>query len=499
MQVRLSIDRKLAMIIAFACVSAIAASTVAIVLRDISAFRQARTEEVASLARIVGMNSATATASKDHHGAERELAVLGTVPHVRSAAIYGPDGRIFAVLHSGSMCLIALPDTAPAPGVAIAFRQMMVTESILLDNQPVGCICILSNTRDISAHCRNDAIINAIILLAAGFLGFAATARLRRRVTDPVKAFAQTADEMLTRNDFSLRVREDESDDGDLRALATSLNRMLAHVQDKVTTLERDNKALESRAAQRASDLEEEIATRKRTEEEHQNLLQKLAASNKELNDFAYVVSHDLKAPIRAINSLADWLSADCADKLDNEDKEKLALLVSRTKRMHDLINGILEYSRIGRVKDQAVDTNLNELLKDVVDILAPPEDMQIMIQKDLPTVRYDKTRMMQVFQNLIGNAVKYMDKPKGIIKVICADEGSYWQFTIRDNGPGIHWKYFDKIFQLFQTLAPRDQSESTGVGLTLVKKIVTTWGGKIWVESEVGVGSSFIFTLLKT
>ena len=166
---------------------------------------------------------------------------------------------------------------------------------------------------------------------------------------------------------------------------------------------------------------------------------------------------------------------------------------------MHDLINGILEYSRIGRVKDQAVDTNLNELLKDVVDILAPPEDMQIMIQKDLPTVRYDKTRMMQVFQNLIGNAVKYMDKPKGIIKVICADEGSYWQFTIRDNGPGIHWKYFDKIFQLFQTLAPRDQSESTGVGLTLVKKIVTTWGGKIWVESEVGVGSSFIFTLLKT
>ena len=102
------------------------------------------------------------------------------------------------------------------------------------------------------------------------------------------------------------------------------------------------------------------------------------------------------------------------------------------------------------------------------------------MVQKDLPTVQYDRTRMMQVFQNLIGNAVKYMDKPNGIVKVICADEGSYWQFTIRDNGAGIHWRYFDKIFQLFQTLAPRDKVESTGVGLALVKKIVTMWGGKI-------------------
>ena len=109
-----------------------------------------------------------------------------------------------------------------------------------------------------------------------------------------------------------------------------------------------------------------------------------------------------------------------------------------------------------------------------------------------------EKTRIEQVFQNLISNAIKYMDKPKGSVQLACQEKENYWQFSVADNGPGIEEKHFKKIFQIFQTLAPRDEIESTGVGLSLVKKIIEMYGGKVWVESEVGIGSTFFITILK-
>jgi signal transduction histidine kinase len=123
---------------------------------------------------------------------------------------------------------------------------------------------------------------------------------------------------------------------------------------------------------------------------------------------------------------------------------------------------------------------------------------MEIRIESDLPVVWVGRTRIEQVFQNLVSNAVKYMDKPKGLIKISCTSDDASWKFCVADNGPGIEEKYFEKIFQIFQTLTPKDEFESTGVGLTLVKKIVEMYGGRIWLESEVGVGTSFFFTLPK-
>lgn len=141
---------------------------------------------------------------------------------------------------------------------------------------------------------------------------------------------------------------------------------------------------------------------------------------------------------------------------------------------------------------------NLNQLVQKTVEMLAPPDNVQISVEDELPTVVGDRTRLIQVFQNLLDNAIKFVDKPEGQISVGCADEGTHWLFSVADNGPGIEEKYHDNIFQMFQTLAPRDEFESTGVGLALVKKIVETWGGRVWVESTVGKGSTFYFTLPK-
>jgi signal transduction histidine kinase len=163
---------------------------------------------------------------------------------------------------------------------------------------------------------------------------------------------------------------------------------------------------------------------------------------------------------------------------------------------MNNLINGILEYSKVGRIKEKKVKVDLEEVVREVIDTITPPGHINIRIEGELPSIFCEKTRISEVFQNLLGNAVKYMDKPEGVVRIGCVEDDGYWKFNVSDNGPGIEEKYFEKIFQIFQTLSPVDEHESTGIGLALVKKIITMYGGEIRVESEAGRGSSFCFTL---
>ncbi len=241
-----------------------------------------------------------------------------------------------------------------------------------------------------------------------------------------------------------------------------------------------------------------DISQRKEAEMHQEKLIRELESANEELKNFAYVVSHDLKAPLRGIGSLADWLVADQAARLDDEGREYLRLITQRVRRLDGLIDGILEYSRVGRIRESIVTVDLNPLLQAVVDSLAPPAHIIITVADALPTIRAEKTRIQQVFQNLLSNAIKYMDKPQGKIRVDCVPAGDEWEFSISDNGPGIDVRHHKRIFQLFQTLAPRDKVESTGVGLALVKKIVEMYEGRIWLESKPGEGSTFFFTLPK-
>ncbi|MCD6734514.1 MAG: ATP-binding protein [Burkholderiaceae bacterium] len=227
-------------------------------------------------------------------------------------------------------------------------------------------------------------------------------------------------------------------------------------------------------------------------------LVHELKSANEELASFAYVASHDLKAPLRAIASLAQWISADQAPKFDDEGREQMTLLLGRVKRMDRLIDGILEYSRVGRVKEARRRVDLNALVAETVDLLAPPANVSVEVGP-LPTLVIERTRAQQVFQNLIGNALQYLDKPQGRIRVDCRADGGDWHFRVEDNGPGIEERHFDRIFQMFQSLTARDKKESTGIGLTLVKKIVEMHGGRIWVESKMGAGSTFHFTLARS
>jgi PAS domain S-box-containing protein len=231
-----------------------------------------------------------------------------------------------------------------------------------------------------------------------------------------------------------------------------------------------------------------DITERKRTEES-------LEAANRELNDFATVVSHDLKSPLRAVSTLARWIQSDYADKLDAEARENLAEMVRRVGRMDRMIDELLAYSRLGRVEEKRETVALDNLVAEVVHDLALSTRVHVRIAPSLPVVCGEPVRLRQLFQNLIGNAVKHADKPETQVCIEWADAGSFWQFSVADNGPGIDERHFERIFKVFQTLAPKDATDSTGVGLALVKRITERAGGRVWVESRPGPGSTFYFT----
>ncbi|MBW6453114.1 MAG: GHKL domain-containing protein, partial [Methyloprofundus sp.] len=226
---------------------------------------------------------------------------------------------------------------------------------------------------------------------------------------------------------------------------------------------------------------------------------QALNTANEELKNFAYVVSHDLKAPLRAINQLAGWISEDYAKYFDAEGQEQMQLLRSRARRMHDMIEGILQYSRVGRLHEQDELIDIAQLIADVIQFLAPQPTISISLVGQFPVITGEKLRVFQVFQNLIDNAIKYNDKTLGEITLSCLNNATEWIFCVADNGPGIAPQYQQKIFQLFQTLKTKDQAESTGIGLSLIEKIVHSWQGKIWLESDGIHGCKFIFSIPKT
>lgn len=241
-------------------------------------------------------------------------------------------------------------------------------------------------------------------------------------------------------------------------------------------------------------DITEDLQAQK----ERDQLLENLTRSNKELKDFAHVVSHDLKAPLRSMNALVTWLKEDVKALGEDENIDyNFNLLINKIDKMDHFINGILKYSSIDKVEKKNHNVDINEIVNDIVNAIHIPEKKQVIIPKELPTIQGQKFRFQQLFQNLMSNAVKYADENNGIIEITCreADEHT-WEFQIKDNGSGIEEKYHEKIFEIFQTL-DADQ-KSTGIGLSIVKKIVDLYKGKIWVNSALGEGTTFHFTLPK-
>jgi len=224
-----------------------------------------------------------------------------------------------------------------------------------------------------------------------------------------------------------------------------------------------------------------------------------LEERNNELREFAHVVSHDLKSPLRAVSALSKWILEDKENTLSAASKENLGLLIEQVGKMHQMITDILTYAKTGREKLPKEYIKVNDVVKEVIGVIQPPGHIKIKTCATEPCIMYPKAHLKQIFRNLIDNAVKYNDKADGEIYVECKDLGDQWQLQVKDNGPGIPEKYHKEIFKLFNKVpSVKKNIESTGIGLSIVKKTIETNGGKIWLESTPGKGCTFNFTIPK-
>ncbi len=238
------------------------------------------------------------------------------------------------------------------------------------------------------------------------------------------------------------------------------------------------------------------LRERIKVEQKNKDLVDKLSRSNEELKEYAHIVSHDLKSPLRSIAALTSWIKMDNEGKFDEDTIQNFSNIELTLETMENLISDVLKFSSIDSEIREDQEVNLHKLVKKLIKVLYVPDHVSIKILNKLPILKGDRIKFEQLFQNLISNAIKFINKEKGIITINFKERQSFYEFSIQDNGIGVEKRHYNKIFKIFQSL--EKSKDSSGIGLSIVKKIVDIYRGEIWLESKLNQGTTFYFTLKK-
>lgn len=493
-----SIRYKLVLVVLATTFAALLVAGAAMVFYDLRTYQQSWVNDLNTQAEILGRASAAALAFNDPKSASEYLSLLKARPKIAAAAIYNAKGKVFASYSRAGVSGSDLPALPEFEGPRIAGNVLLFYKRIVENNEILGTVYLKADYELLGRLTDYLSILGTVFALSL-LVALLMSAWLQTAVTKPILAISEVARQVMEKRDFSLRVRKTTEDE--IGYLVDAINDMLAEVGRRQKALEQSNVTLgrEMAERERAEDQLRELNVELERRVEARTA--QLEAANKELESFSYSVSHDLRAPVRAIIGFSRMLSEDHIEQLGEEARRLLGVVQGEAHRMGALIDDLLAFSRLGRQAMQMTDLDMTQLARATYEgLVAHQHGNHVIFQLGaLPRARGDRVLLGQVWANLLANALKFSSKeaqPRIEVSAI-SDEKEHIYF-VRDNGVGFDPRYQSKLYGVFQRLHEASEFPGTGVGLALVQRIVTRHGGRVWADSKLNEGATFYFTLPK-
>lgn len=492
-----SIRRKLAMIVLATAFAVLLVAGTILVFYDFREYREASFNDLFTQTEILGRASAPALEFADPKAATGNLALLKARPNIAAAAIYDAKGKLFASYTRRDLDL-SFPKIPEVEGFRIEGRHFIVFKRIVENSEILGTAYMQADY-EVSKRLLNYASIFSAVMVLSLFVGLMIYSWLQSVLTKPLLAIAEVTRKIVQTRDFSIRAQKTTQDEvGDL---VDSFNDMLIELGRRSDALEATNQSLAREMSERRHADEELRRLNDELEQRVTERTAQLETANKELEAFSYSVSHDLRAPVRAIVGFSHILSERYDKEFDDEAKRILEIVESEARRMGNLIDDLLAFFKLGRQPMQKSEVDMMELVRSVCDRVKSQHDSTAADCRlaALPKAMGDHSLLGQVWTNLLSNAFKYSSKRTNPqIDVGAVSDEKEIIYFVRDNGAGFDPRYQSKLFGVFQRLHNASEFPGTGIGLALVERIVTRHGGRVWAEGKPDEGAAFYFTLPK-
>ncbi|MGQ0525701.1 MAG: sensor histidine kinase [Betaproteobacteria bacterium] len=493
-----SIRHKFIMVVLAATTSALLVAGTAMVIYDLRAYQNSWVNDLNTQAEILGRSSAPALAFNDPKSAREYLDLLKARPEIAAAAIYNAKGRLFASYDRAGSAGAGIPPLPEFEGPRVSGNAIVFYKRIVENNEILGTVYLRGDYRLLGRLTDYLGILGAVLALSL-LVAFLMSTWLQKAVTQPILEITEIARQVMEKRDFSLRVRRTTEDE--IGYLVDAINDMLGEVGRRQEALEASNTTLGREMAERARVEDQLRELNIELERRVDARTAQLEAANKELESFSYSVSHDLRAPVRAIIGFSRMLSEEHIQLLSAEAQRLLGIVQSEAHRMGALIDDLLAFSRMGRQAMQMYDVDMTQLARTTYEgLVAHQATNDVAFQLGaLPRARGDRSLLGQVWANLLSNALKFSSKaPRPRIEVSAISDETEHVYFVRDNGVGFDPRYQSKLYGVFQRLHDAADFPGTGVGLALVQRIITRHGGRVWADSKPNEGATFYFTLPK-